>query len=225
MINSKKAAIETNRIQTTNIKPCTVEIVFFDFGGVLAEEGYRDGLIAIAKLNNINPQQFLKTAVDVTFKEGFVTGRIDEKTFWQTLREQTNINGSDEEFRNEVLSRFELRPWMMNWIKKLKKFHIRLAILSDQTKWLDELDMKYGFFQWFDGVFNSYHIGKCKREPAIFDYVLAEMNIKPDQALFVDDNQGNIQRANEKGLHTIHYQNRKDFERELLLFYPFLKDS
>ena len=219
----QKSTIETKRIQTAKIKPCTVEIIFFDFGGVLAEEGYRDGLITIAKLNKIDPQRFLKTAVDLTFKEGFVTGQIDEKTFWQILRNHTGINGSDGELRNVVLSSFQMRPWMIEVVKKLTQSNVRTAILSDQTKWLDELNMKYRFFQWFDGVFNSYHIGKCKREPAIFDYVLAKMNVKPDQALFVDDNQGNIQRANEKGLHTIHYQNRKDFERELLLFCPSLK--
>ena len=224
-MNEKGCDVGAKKMECVMTEPCPVEVVLFDFGGVLAEEGYRDGLIAIAQRNNIDPQQFLKTAVDLTFKEGFVTGRIDEKAFWQILREHTGINGSDERLRNVVLFGFKIRPWMIELVKKLKRSNVRTVILSDQTKWLDELDTKYKFFQWFERVFNSYHIGKCKRDLAIFDYVLAEMGVKPDQTLFVDDNQGNIERARQKGLHTIHYQSKEDFERELLLFCPCLKGS
>ncbi|MFH0812179.1 MAG: HAD family phosphatase [Pseudomonadota bacterium] len=204
-------------------KPCSVEVAFFDFGGVLAEEGYREGLLSIARLHGLDPLQFLKTAVELTFKEGFVTGRIDEKTFWKILREETGIHGSDEDLRTVVLSSFELRPWMIEWVKKLKSSFVRTAILSDQTTWLEELNEKYDFFPWFERIFNSYYTGMSKRDASVFDYAVAEMGVKPHYALFVDDNLGNIERARQKGLNAIHYQNREDFEKALLAFCPFLK--
>jgi putative hydrolase of the HAD superfamily len=204
-------------------KPCSVEVVFFDFGGVLAEEGYRGGLLAIARMNGLDEKEFLKVAVELTFERGFVTGKIDEKTFWQILRKHTGIRTSDQELRNLVLSSFTLRPWMVEWVKKVKTSPTRTAILSDQTLWLEELNEIYGFFQWFERVFNSYHIGKSKRDFSIFDYVLAEMDVRPHEALFVDDNLGNIQRAKEKEINTIHYQTREEFERELLWFCPSLR--
>ena len=107
-------------------------------------------------------------------------------------------------------------------MKKLKESNIRTAILSDQTTWLNEMEEKYNFFQWFERVFNSYYIGMSKQEPALFDYALGEMGVRAEQALFVDDNQGNIERAQQKGLHTIHYRNRKDFEEEFYSFFPSL---
>lgn len=207
------------------LTPCTVEVIFFDFGGVLAEEGFSKGLISIAHLNGLDPELFVRTAFEVTFRDGFVIGKSDEKTFWQTLREHTDIKGSDKDLRNEVLSRFELRTWMLELIKKLKKASIRLAILSDQTNWLDELEAQYNFFKWFDRVFNSYYMGKCKKDPSIFDDILDEMGTTPERSLFVDDNRGNIERARQKGLHTIHYQNREAFEHELISFCPFLNQD
>jgi len=36
----------------------SIEVVLFNFGGVLAEEGFREGLIAIARLNNVDPSVF-----------------------------------------------------------------------------------------------------------------------------------------------------------------------
>ncbi|MCX5896351.1 MAG: HAD family phosphatase [Proteobacteria bacterium] len=205
------------------IQPCAVRVVLFDFGGVLSEEGFRDGLISIALFNKLDPAVFVKRAYAVTFADGFVTGRMDEREFWQTLREQTGITGSDADLRSEVLSRFQLRPWMMKIVEQLKGSGIRLAILSDQTKWLDELNEAYNFFQWFERVFNSYHMGKSKQDPTIFDDVVYAMNILPEQTLFVDDRLANVERAQGKGLHTIHYRDRKFFEQEIVRFFPSIR--
>jgi putative hydrolase of the HAD superfamily len=208
---------------TPLITPCTLEVLLFDFGGVLAEEGFRNGLIAIACRNGLDSEQFVATASEVMFGDGFVTGHSDEKTFWQTLREKTGIQGTDETLRNEILSCFEIRSWMLEHIKRLKAASLRVAILSDQTNWLDELNERHHFFKWFDHVFNSYHLGKSKKDPRIFDEALSEMHTTPDRSLFIDDNGENIERAKKQGLYTIHYRTRETFEQELSSFCPSLK--
>ena len=200
-----------------------ITVVFFDFGGVLAEEGFRDGLLAIARHHGLDPQEFLKTAVDLTFNQGFVTGKLDVKMYWQMLREKTGIHAPDDALSHEVLSRFTVRPWMLDIVKKLKQAFIRVAILSDQTKWLDEFAKKHGFFQLFERIFNSYYLGMCKRDLALFDYVVAEMGVKPEEALLIDDNQENIERAKQRGLQGILFQTRESFESELTEIFPFLE--
>ena len=204
-------------------KPCPVALILFDFGGVLAEEGFRNGLIAIAQLNNLDPEAFLHKAHDITFNRGFVLGNTDEKAFWQDLREHTDIQGSDKELRNEILSRFTLRAWMLEIVKRLHSNSLLLAILSDQTNWLDELDQQFDFFKLFDHVFNSFHLGKSKKDISLFEDVLAEMGVKAEQSLFIDDTKENIERAKLKGLHTIHYQDRDTFIQSLQSFCPFLQ--
>jgi len=199
-----------------------ITVVFFDFGGVLAEEGFRDGLLSIARHHGLDPQEFLKTAVDLTFNQGFVTGKLDVKMYWQMLREKTGIHAPDDALSHEVLSRFTVRPWMLDLVKKLKQASIRVAILSDQTKWLDEFAKKHGFFQLFERIFNSYYLGMCKRDLALFDYVVAEMGVKPEEALLIDDNQENIERAKQRGLQGILFQTRESFESELTEVFPFL---
>ena len=201
---------------------CSVELILFDFGGVLAEEGFREGLSSIAHLNGLDPKVFVPEAYNITFNGGYVTGKIDEHTFWNMIRKKTGIRCSDQDLRNEILSRFILRKWMLELIQHLKDASVFLAILSDQTNWLDELDAQYNFFRLFDGVFNSYHLGKCKRDPTLFEEVLGEVNFRPEESLFIDDSQDNIERAKYKGLHTIHYQDREPFMQSMLSFCPFL---
>ena len=207
----------------TSAKPCSIDLILFDFGGVLAEEGFRNGLIAIALLNGLNPDAFLEKVYDITFTRGYVLGNADEKTFWQALRIHTGIKGSNEELRKEILSRFILRGWLLDIIKRLHHHSLLLAILSDQTNWLDELEAQFNFFKHFDRVFNSYHLGKCKRDVSLFEDVLAEMGVRPERALFIDDTKENIERAQRKGLHTIHYQGRETFMHRLVSFCPFLQ--
>jgi putative hydrolase of the HAD superfamily len=204
------------------MKICSTELVLFDFGGVLAEEGFRNGLVAIALRNGLNPEKFWQQAYALTFNGGYVTGKIDEATFWQTLREQAGINGSDADLRPEILSRFELRSWMIEVVKKLREADIRCAILSDQTNWLDELNEKYDFFRWFDRVFNSFYMGKSKQDPTIFDDIAKELHVNLEKILFIDDNLENIERARKKGLQTILFKDQGAFIQELASFCPLL---
>ena len=111
---------------------------------------------------------------------------------------------------------------MLGLVQQLKNASISTAILSDQTKWLDELDAQHNFFRLFDKVFNSYRLGKCKKDPSLFEDVLEEMGFKPEQSLFVDDSVDNIERAQGRGLHTIHYQDKDSFLEKIHSFCPSL---
>ena len=205
-----------------SVELCSIELVLFDFGGVIAEEGFRNGLQSLAHINGLDSAIFLKEAYELTFNGGYVTGKADEHTFWHILRERTGIKGSDQELRKEILSRFVLRNWMLDLVQRLKEASVVTAILSDQTNWLDELDAQYNFFGLFDRVFNSYHLGKCKKDESLFEDVLGEMNFRPEQSLFIDDSQDNIKRATNRGLHTIYYQDKISFMDSMLSFCPFL---
>lgn len=197
-----------------------IKAVLFDFGGVLAEEGFKAGLSAIAERNGMDPKEMIRTAFETVYGSGFVAGKVREDEFWKALRQKTGIRGTDEEFREAVLSCFILRPWMIETVSCLKKRGIVLGILSDQCNWLDELNEKYRFFYFFDHVFNSYHTGLTKKDPAVFDYVLNRLNLNARQVLFVDDHLDHIVRASIKGFHTLHYTNKDAFFIELHKFFP-----
>jgi putative hydrolase of the HAD superfamily len=180
-----------------------VKAVLFDFGGVLAEEGFRDGLLAIGRKYGTDPERFRKTADDLIHESGYVTGAADEAAYWDALRKRTGINGSDAELRREILSRFILRPEVLAVADGLRGRGYIVAILSDQTNWLEELDRTSQFLQSFDRVFNSHLIGKSKRDPSVFDDVCAALGVRPAEALFIDDNPDNVRRAADRELRVV----------------------
>ena len=104
-----RVAVKTLR----NLPP--LKGVLFDFGGVLAEEGFRGGLYAIARKNGRDPEWFFLRASDAIYETGYITGQATEADYWEALRRETGICGTDEELTGEILPRFILRPVMIDW--------------------------------------------------------------------------------------------------------------
>jgi len=195
-----------------------IRAVLFDFGGVLAEEGFREGLKAIAKEKGLDPGDFYKISSDLVYQTGYITGGCDEHSYWSILRQKTGAKGDDQEFREEILKRFKLRPEMMAVVEQIRSSGLIVAILSDQTNWLDELDQRTPFHHHFDYVFNSYHLKKTKRDPSIFRDVCALLGVRPKQVLFADDNMENVKRAVSRGLRAIHFKSVSEFQMEIKKF-------
>jgi putative hydrolase of the HAD superfamily len=192
-----------------------IQAILLDFGGVIAEEGFQQGLYAIADRFGLDQKRFFQLANEAVYNSGYVTGTGSEKDYWNEVREHSGIIADDEELRQEILSRFIPRDWMLEIIRSLRQQEKVIAILSDQTDWLDQLDARYHFFQYFDAVFNSFHLGKTKRDPAIFAEILSTLEANGKETLFVDDNISHIDRATAAGLQTHHFNDRDTFMKVL----------
>jgi len=195
-----------------------IKAIIFDFGGVLAEEGFKEGLMTIGKEKGFDPDHFFKILSELVYQTGYVTGSADEHAYWKAVREKTGVTGEDKKLREEVLRRLKLRPEMMEVVKKIKSSGFIVAILSDQTNWLDDLNQRTPFYQHFDHVFNSFYLKKTKRDPSLFRDICVQLGLKPEEILFVDDSPDNIKRAASEGLKTIHFKGVSEFEKEIQKF-------
>jgi putative hydrolase of the HAD superfamily len=195
-----------------------LKAVLFDFGGVIAEEGFREGLMAIGGKNNLDPERFFTNVDRLIYETGYLIGRTDETSFWNAVRNMTGITGSDEDLREEILTRFAFRPAMLAYTDLLRAARLKVGLLSDQTNWLEEIDSKTPLFRHFDIVFNSFRLHKSKRDPSVFRDVCKILGTHPREVLFVDDNISHIERAEREGLHTIHFTTIGEFERHIQIF-------
>ena len=192
-----------------------IDVVLFDFGGVIAEEGFKQGLTAVARANGVDEGAFVQAAFDIIYSTGYVLGKAPESAFWDALRREKGVRGDDASLRNEIFSRFILRDWMIDLVNKLKSNGIKVGILSDQTDLLEELDKKYDFFRLFNYIFSSYRLGKGKRDASLFDDVARAVNVEPDRILFIDDDPGHVNRARQKGWKAMLYIEQAGFQKEL----------
>lgn len=196
-------------------KSRTIDAVLFDFGGVLAEEGWKKGLRIIAEANGLDGDNFIQTAADTVYETGYILGKGSQSDFWNAMRRKTGIRGDDASLMHELISRFVLRDRMIDLVKKLKSENLIVGILSDQTDMLDKLNARFDFFGLFDHVFNSYHVGKGKRDISLFDDVTEVLKTPPDRILFIDDDPGHVERARQKGWKAILYVDADSFQRDM----------
>ncbi|MCJ7664242.1 MAG: HAD family phosphatase, partial [Desulfobacterales bacterium] len=190
-----------------SMKKSSIRAVLFDFGGVLAEEGFREGLFDLARQQGLDSQTVYQAASDAIYESGYIIGQGTAKDFWHILQSETGMAGDLNSLFLAVAARFALRPRMFALVRALRCQGYITAILSDQTDWLDWLDAELHFSQDFDRVYNSYHLGKGKRDPSVFDDVVGDLGLAPQHVVFVDDNPGNVERARSQGLKAVLFLN------------------
>ncbi len=107
---------------------------------------------------------------------------------------------------------------MIENVKNLKASGFVAAILSDQTNWLDEINEKTLFINYFDHIYNSYRIKKSKKDPILFKDVCMDMGYDTNEVLFVDDRIDIIINASRESLKTIHFKDEVGFRKEIAKF-------
>jgi putative hydrolase of the HAD superfamily len=192
-----------------------LKAILFDFGGVLAEEGFRNGLKEIARKHGLDQDLFYERADELIQETGYLTGAVDESVYWRTLKEKTGIRGSDADLREEILKRFVLRPRMISCVDRMRSRGFLTALVSDQTNWLDEFDGQTSLFRHFDRVFNSFTMGRSKRDALTFGYVCDMLRVKPEETIFIDDNAGHVGRAASAGMRTILFTTFDEFANRI----------
>ena len=195
-----------------------LKAVLFDFGGVIAEEGFLEGVRTIGKEHGLDPDVFFHMVDALIYETGYLIGKADEVTFWNEVRKNTGISCTDAELRMEILTRFVLRKDMIASVDLLRSTGLIIAMLSDQTNWLEEIDLDTGLFRHFDRVFNSYRTHKSKRDASVFGNVCTELGVKTEETLFIDDNIDHIMRAREQGLQTIQFAGIAEYKQQIEKF-------
>ncbi len=192
-----------------------IRAVLFDFGGVLAEEGFSNGLETLAREQDLAVDNMTAEGMQAVYDSGFVLGQGSEPEFWALLRERTGLQGDDAYLHQRMFYGFVMRPWMLELVEQLRHRGYITGILSDQTDWLDELDAEHDFFKFFDRVYNSYYLGKGKRDPSHFGDIAADLGLAPAAIVFVDDSEANVDNARAAGMLAILYSGRDTFLKSL----------
>jgi putative hydrolase of the HAD superfamily len=198
----------------------SIRAVLLDYGGVIAEEGLRNELAAMAREQGLDTGAVMNVARRAVYETGFVLGWGTEDAFWASMREGCGLRGSDAELTRRVMDAFLLRPWIIERVRQWRAQGYITGILSDQMHWLDLLDERDHFFGYFDHVFNSYHLGKGKRDPTLFHDIAERLALAPAGILFVDDLNSNVERARTAGWHAVLYEDRASFEAAIERLLP-----
>jgi putative hydrolase of the HAD superfamily len=119
----------------------------------------------------------------------------------------------DPGVEKEILDFFEhYKDWVWEYdyaadlIQRLKANGYQVYLLSNYSKngflYLSE---SFKFHQYVDGEIISYQVKHIKPEPEIYEDLIRKYDIIPEEAVFLDDMQANLEGAKPFGFHTIRF--------------------
>jgi 2-haloacid dehalogenase len=92
----------------------------------------------------------------------------------------------------------------------------KLFALTNWNACLFEIALvRYDFLQWFDGRVVSGEEKMRKPDPEFYKILETRYGMKPEEALFIDDNLRNIKAAKELGMHVVQFKNPEQLQNEL----------
>ena len=191
-------------------KNLDIRNIVFDFGGVIID------IDPYAIVNQMNKMGFsvvdkMKEPAFLESVKRFEKGIIKASTFREEVKNYLNISISDaffDEMWNSML--YDIPERRINLVKQLKQnYHVYLLSNTNEIHYdmfVRDLQLRYGYREFdnlFDKAFFSFALHLAKPDPDIYRFVLDSYDMLPEQTLFIDDTDENIESARSLGIHTL----------------------
>ena len=123
----------------------------------------------------------------------------------------------------EIASVFDLRIKIIfplngntKLLPELKKQGYKLYYLSNFPDDLfDEVYNQYDFFRYFDGGIISARVKASKPDRKIFEILQEKYSLSPDECLFIDDSELNVNSARLFGMKVVHIEKPEDLPEQV----------
>lgn len=178
-----------------------IKTLIFDFGDVfinLDKEGAMANALDLFKVNEL-PEELI--AINALYEQGLLSTEEFLEFYCINFPELSKDEIIDA--WNYILCDFPVRR--LEFIQQLAKDNVYQLILLSNTNALhiECIQKHISFFEDFKACFNKFYLSHevmmRKPDAAIFEFVLSENNLKPEECLFIDDTTENTEAAKALG--------------------------
>ena len=186
--------------------------IVFDLGGVLVDLDFKAAINGLQQAGFANVKEQLLAFDRGGIFQKFEVGEITADEFRAAIRENSTVTLTDEEVDglwNAML--LEIPREKLELILELRgKYMVYLLSNTNSIHWdyVCKNAFNYRGFRvedYFEETFLSYEMHLAKPDKAIFEKVLHDANLLPEETLFIDDSEANCKAAQEVGIHAHHY--------------------
>jgi HAD superfamily hydrolase (TIGR01509 family) len=175
-----------------------IKAVLFDMGGVIVQLDSLETLLGPSSLTSdkIWNQWILSEAV-----QQFERGMCKVEQFADRIVDELGLEGSATDFIERFMNFPQgLYPGAVEMVASVPA-RITTGVLSNTNAlhWDAQKDAEV-VRSLCERSYLSYAIGLAKPERDIFDYAIADLGVRADQVLFIDDNQINVDGAKTTGM-------------------------
>lgn len=191
------------------------KVIVFDFGGVIVHPDRTLFFEFIKNTFRVN-DAVLKELQD-KFKAA-CHAKIPESLFWKRMADELMIDLPTDwkaQYDAVALSSLNECQEMRQLIKSYKELGFRVALLSNVAAERAIFLRSKGYYDAFFPVLLSCEIGVSKPHPKAYQLLLDEVKVSPENCIFIDNKQVNIDAAKNLGIDAILFLNTKQIAEEL----------
>jgi len=181
--------------------------IFFDIGGVLLTDGWDHGSrLAAAQHFDLDWEEYNerheKVAEDIELNRLTLEQYLDYAIFHRPRK------FTREEFRAFVFAQSQPKPDSLAIARELADSRRYLmATINNEILELNVYRLaEFGLRRYFSAFFSSCFLGLRKPDEAIYRAVLRIVQRSPEECLFIDDREVNLEVPRKLGLRTIRFQ-------------------
>ena len=189
-------------------KEIDIKNIIFDLGGVLLNIDYNRTINAFKALGMTDFDKFFTQAAQSQLFDRLDKGTISPENFREKLREITGLNPTNHQIDhawNAML--LDMPPGRVNLLQKVSK-NYRTFLLSNTNAihypvYMEYMSQTFGvedLAHLFEKQYLSYQIGMRKPDKEIYETVVMENELDPQQTLFIDDSSQHVTGARLAGL-------------------------
>lgn len=193
-----------------------IRAVIFDLGGVLVRTEDRTPRTRLAERLGLTYMELGEMVFDSQSGNQAMKGEITTEEHWEEVRKKLGL--SEEEFTQVPLEFWggdRLDEELVNYLRGLRPLY-KTALLSNAWDDLRQMiEEVWDCADAFDRMVISAEVGLVKPGPRIYEKVVSDLNVKPAEAVFVDDFPENVAGAKAVGLEAIQFISPEQTLRDL----------
>ncbi len=179
--------------------------IFFDLGNVLLGVSYEKFAGKMISLTGLSLEH-LRSAFAGELVPKYECGMLNDDEFLSGLCRAMGTAISPHDFRKAWTCMFSEQPLISEeFLQKLARRYQLWAISNTNRAHFEYIRTRYHFLDHFRGWILSYEVGVAKPESAIFAHALDRAGIAASQAVFIDDQQINVEAAQKLGIDAIRF--------------------
>ena len=138
----------------------------------------------------------------------FLLGNKSEEDYLQELICRYQWNVDKDTLKKIIRDNFSYDVSGMADIVQQLSDKFLLALLSNHGReWAEYIESVHNFLEVFRYKFYSYEMKCNKADPEIYLRLLEEINVAPNNCLFIDDRERFLEIAKNEGIHTVRFEN------------------
>lgn len=186
-----------------------IKNILFDFGGVIVGLNKQNAINRFKEIGVETIEDYLGEFRQEGIFLALEEGKISREDFYTELRLLAGKNISEADIDSAWMAFLtEITDYKYQMLKDLrKKYNVYLLSNTNPVvmEWAESSDFspsKENIRDFFDKCYYSFLIGCAKPDKEIFEHVIKDAGLKPEETLFLDDGPSNIKVAEELGFKT-----------------------